>query len=209
MVVTVDSWVLALLTDRVNRVGEGLGPEAIVSAASTSRILSCFSADSDHASQSGSFEIMEKNLFMRPPLELEEQSHVPDLMPDSAGDEQQGYYESSECSYSSEEHPDEVDPAVREDMDKLEDVFFSKGFKFRMIDRIGEGRIYLGIHHNACKLLMLLQEPSQLSTKPKICITHITRIVGTLSYEASRKDPLRLVNLDITIHGSSLSRKYT
>lgn len=65
---------------------------------------------------------------------------VPDLTPDGAeDDEEQEYYESSDGSESSSDSLAEIDPAVREDMDKLEDVFHDMGLKFRMIDRIGEG----------------------------------------------------------------------
>ena len=47
---------------------------------------------------------------------------------------------SSDCSDSSSEPPLEVDAVVREDMGKLEGIFDNMGFKFRMIDRIGEGQ---------------------------------------------------------------------
>ena len=46
---------------------------------------------------------------------------------------------SSDCTDSSLE-PLEVDAVVREDMGKLEGIFDDMGFKFRMIDRIGEGQ---------------------------------------------------------------------
>ena len=46
----------------------------------------------------------------------------------------------SDDSEDSLEHPTEVDRIVQEDMSKLERVFDSMGFKFRMIDRIGEGQ---------------------------------------------------------------------
>jgi hypothetical protein len=65
---------------------------------------------------------------------------IPDLTPDEVeNDEQQEYYESSDGSESSSESLAEIEPAVREDMDKLEDTFHDMGLKFRMIDRIGEG----------------------------------------------------------------------
>ncbi len=65
---------------------------------------------------------------------------IPDLTPDGAeDDEQQEYYESSDGSESSSQNLPEVDPTVKEDMDKLEDIFHDMGLKFRMIDRIGEG----------------------------------------------------------------------
>lgn len=65
---------------------------------------------------------------------------IPDLTPHKAeNNEQQEYYETSDGSESSSESLAEIDPAVREDMDKLEDVFHDMGLKFRMIDRIGEG----------------------------------------------------------------------
>ena len=60
---------------------------------------------------------------------------VPDLMPDNVEDgEQQENYESSDS-----ESLTEIDRAVQEDMDKLEEIFNDIGLKFRMIDRIGEG----------------------------------------------------------------------
>ena len=49
-------------------------------------------------------------------------------------------YESSDCSDDSSEGAHEVDAVVQEDMGKLEDIFDNMGFKFRMIDRIGEGQ---------------------------------------------------------------------
>jgi len=65
---------------------------------------------------------------------------IPDLTLDEVeDDEQQEYYESSDGSESSSESLAEIEPAVREDMDKLEDTFHDMGLKFRMIDRIGEG----------------------------------------------------------------------
>lgn len=50
------------------------------------------------------------------------------------------HYESSDCSDSSSEGPQEIDAVVREDMGRLESIFDNMGFKFRMIDRIGEGQ---------------------------------------------------------------------
>ena len=50
------------------------------------------------------------------------------------------YDDSSDCSDSSSETPLEVDAIVREDMGRLEQIFDNMGFKFRMIDRIGEGQ---------------------------------------------------------------------
>lgn len=55
-------------------------------------------------------------------------------------EEQQDDYESSECSQDSQEGSPEIDDSVREDMSRLENIFHNMGFKFRMIDRIGEGR---------------------------------------------------------------------
>lgn len=55
-------------------------------------------------------------------------------------EEPQEYHESSDCSDSSSESPQEIDDVVREDMGKLESIFDNMGFKFRMIDRIGEGQ---------------------------------------------------------------------
>ena len=52
---------------------------------------------------------------------------------------QQHYHEDSECSDDSSEHSPEIDDVVRQDMDKLENIFHDIGLKFRMIDRIGEG----------------------------------------------------------------------
>ena len=52
---------------------------------------------------------------------------------------QQRYDEASECSEDSSEHSHEIDDVVKQDMDKLENIFHDIGFKFRMIDRIGEG----------------------------------------------------------------------
>lgn len=46
----------------------------------------------------------------------------------------------SERSGSGSESELEVDESVREDMDRLGDTFDELGFKFRMIDRIGEGK---------------------------------------------------------------------
>ena len=51
---------------------------------------------------------------------------------------EQIYYEESDCSEDSEDTP-EIDDVVREDMGRLESIFHDMGFKFRMIDRIGEG----------------------------------------------------------------------
>jgi len=65
---------------------------------------------------------------------------IPNLTPDEAeDDEQEEHYDSSEGSESSSGSLAEIDPAVREDMGKLEDTFHNMGLKFRMIDRIGEG----------------------------------------------------------------------
>ena len=55
-------------------------------------------------------------------------------------EELQEYSESSDCSDSSSEKPRDIDAVIREDMRKLECIFHSMGFKFRMIDRIGEGK---------------------------------------------------------------------
>ena len=52
---------------------------------------------------------------------------------------QQRYDEGSECSEDSSEHSPEIDDVVKQDMGKLENIFHDIGFKFRMIDRIGEG----------------------------------------------------------------------
>ena len=84
---------------------------------------------------------MDDHALIAQTLGLEDQSYVPELMPDNAEDEQQESYESSDDSESAAEDPDQIDEAVREDMDQLEDIFHSKGLKFRMIDRIGEGDI--------------------------------------------------------------------
>ena len=50
--------------------------------------------------------------------------------------------EGSECTeeYSQDEH--EVDEFVAEEMAKLENTFEEIGLKFRLIDRIGEGKLY-------------------------------------------------------------------
>lgn len=62
-------------------------------------------------------------------------------------EEQQDDYESSECSQDSQEVSPEIDDSVREDMSRLENIFHNMGFKFRMIDRIGEGRYS---NHDRC-----------------------------------------------------------
>ena len=51
--------------------------------------------------------------------------------------------EASQCSEedSPEEDELEVDESVQEEMAKLEDTFNERGFKYRMIDRIGEGNV--------------------------------------------------------------------
>lgn len=65
---------------------------------------------------------------------------VQGLAPGHEEHEQQDDYESSECSQDSQEGSPEIDDSVREDMSRLENIFHNMGFKFRMIDRIGEGR---------------------------------------------------------------------
>lgn len=45
----------------------------------------------------------------------------------------------SQCSDDSLEGRSDIDDVVKEDMSKLENIFHDMGFKFRMIDRIGEG----------------------------------------------------------------------
>ena len=57
------------------------------------------------------------------------------------GEAQQSYYESSNDSETFSENSSQVDVVVREDMGKLENIFHDMGFKFRMIDRIGEGQL--------------------------------------------------------------------
>ncbi len=47
------------------------------------------------------------------------------------------YGEDFETSSGSEY---EIEEAVREDMDRLENILRSSGMRFRMIDRIGEGK---------------------------------------------------------------------
>ena len=54
-------------------------------------------------------------------------------------------HEDSENSEESDREYGEISDAAREEMTKLERIFQKKGFKFRMIDRIGEGMF--GIRH--------------------------------------------------------------
>lgn len=48
-------------------------------------------------------------------------------------------YDQSEDSEEFEEPYQEVSELAKEEMSKLEGIFHTKGLKFRMIDRIGEG----------------------------------------------------------------------
>lgn len=67
----------------------------------------------------------------------------PDLDPgDAEDDEQEEYFDDSEESEEVLEQPADLDPAVRQDMTRLEETFRNMGLKFRMIDRIGEGTIH-------------------------------------------------------------------
>jgi len=117
---------------------------------------------------------------------------IPDLTPDEVeDDEQQEYYESSDGSESSSESLAEIEPAVREDMDKLEDTFHDMGLKFRMIDRIGEGMGDTSVSLDCQAAADLLQEPFRLFTKPKTCTTTIIRTTGTLSSTTERHGPRR------------------
>ena len=48
----------------------------------------------------------------------------------------------SQCSDESLEEAHRADEATREDMARLGDTFRERGMRFRMIDRVGEGRMY-------------------------------------------------------------------
>lgn len=47
--------------------------------------------------------------------------------------------QSSEASEDEDETKEAIDPTVKEDMLKLEDVFHDMGYRYRMVNRIGEG----------------------------------------------------------------------
>lgn len=106
-------------------------------------------------------------------------------------------YEDSEDSEDSAEDYAQVSETVREDMTKLEKTFQAKGLKFRMIDRIGEGRL------SPVLVLVLLrrlprhalkncdQELSLPSTRLKICITTFTRTIGISKPRTGQNGPRR------------------
>lgn len=48
--------------------------------------------------------------------------------------------EGSQCSDGVSENDREVDESTLEEMAKLEDTFKERGMRFRMIDRVGEGK---------------------------------------------------------------------
>lgn len=77
----------------------------------------------------------EENPFVTYPPKRANAESIPGCVPD-----EEQLYESSEESESSIESPVEVNEAVRDDMCRLEEVFVDMGLKFRMIDRIGEGK---------------------------------------------------------------------
>lgn len=90
------------------------------------------------------------NLFVPQPQLRDLQEVGEDLQFTSEGDDVVGdgniAYEDSDnrsTEDSDEDYP-EVNETVREEMSKLEQIFQGKGLKFRMIDRIGEGK-YLSL----------------------------------------------------------------
>lgn len=96
---------------------------------------------------------------------------------------QQDYGEDSECSEASSEHSPEIDDVVRQDMDQLENIFHDIGFKFRLIDRIGEGILRFnderGVPYKSIDTFS--QAPSLLFIRPRTCTTSTIRMTGTLS----------------------------
>lgn len=48
--------------------------------------------------------------------------------------------EASQCSDGVSEDPREVEESTQEEMAKLDETFRERGMKFRMIDRVGEGK---------------------------------------------------------------------
>lgn len=95
--------------------------------------------------------------------QLDKQTEVPDA-----------YYESD----YSEESEEEVDPAVQEDMEKFQATFKGIKDRFRLINRIGEGKFVV----NCCLQLHNsnnTQAHSPPSTKPKTSATTNTTTTGT------------------------------
>ena len=72
--------------------------------------------------------------------ELEVTESLDDAQPEvTDGDEASDQEQSSEVSESDAEGHEQIDPIVKEDMLKLEDVFHDMGYRYRMMNRIGEG----------------------------------------------------------------------
>jgi len=95
--------------------------------------------------------------------------------------------EGSELSEVPSESEQEVDEAILEDMAKLENTFDEIGLKFRMMDRIGEGKKIPAFDANLpANELIEFQAPFRPSTKPKTCITNTIRMTGIWSQRMVR-----------------------
>ena len=95
------------------------------------------------------------------------------------------YYEDSDYSAESEE---EVDPAVQEDMDKFQETFKGIKERFRLINRIGEGKL-LSLTSQHCHYSNILQAHFPPCTKPRTSATTNTITTGT----SKRKSALSAV----------------
>lgn len=73
----------------------------------------------------------------------DEGTHDQMIEDDEMGWAQQGEMETDAYSEWSEESEEEVDPAVQEDMDKFVATFKGIKDRFRLINRIGEGKFFL------------------------------------------------------------------
>ena len=100
----------------------------------------------------------------------------------------------SRSSEDSEEECLEVNDTVREEMSKLEHIFQDKGLKFRMIDRIGEGKYLTVIFPQCClwpSLRLVIQVLSPPSIRPRTYITTSTRMTGISRTQMAPNGPLR------------------
>ena len=100
---------------------------------------------------------------------------------EEARHEQERYYSDEEVDMSDEEEP-EIDESVQEDIERFEQSFQGITERFRLINRIGEGRVRLpspSLDKHTNSMCAMVQAPFLLFTKPKTSIMITIGTTGT------------------------------
>lgn len=114
--------------------------------------------------------------------EAHEHENVQEDDQDTADEEEEIHEGEEYYEESSDEEEGPVDPMVQEDMDKFLTTFKGIERRFRLINRIGEGTMFL--HFTQAEYFTyIFQVHSLQSIKPKISSTTNTTTTGILTRE--------------------------